>query len=86
MGILGGLLSAVAKLIDTVASKLPVINLDNNSFSSGVAFMNNLLDTVNIIFPVDVCGNILGILAIFFIAMLVFYFVQRLINLVRGSG
>lgn len=86
MGILGDLLSAVAKLMDTIVSKLPVINLDNAAFSSSISFMNNLLSTVNIIFPVDVCGKILGILAAFFIAMLVFYFVQRLINLVRGAG
>lgn len=86
MGFLGSLLSSVAKLMDMVVSKLPVINLDNNAFSSSIAFMNNLLSTVNIIFPVDVCGTILGILAVFFLAMLAFYFVQRLINLVRGAG
>lgn len=86
MGFLGSLLSSVAKLMDMVVSKLPVINLDNNAFSSSIAFMNNLLATVNIIFPVDVCGTILGILAVFFLAMLAFYFVQRLINLVRGAG
>lgn len=86
MGILGGLLNSIANLIDLVVDKLPVINIDNNSLNSSISFINNLLTTVNIIFPVDVVGDILSILALFFIAMIGFYFIQRMINLVRGSG
>lgn len=84
MGILGGLLQVVAKMIDTVASKLPVVDIPN--FSSSIAYMNSILSIVNAIFPLNVCGLVLGIQASFFVAMLIFYFIQRAINLIRGAG
>lgn len=86
MGFLGGALSAVASFIDGVANLIPSFKSDTGSLGSSVATMNDLLSKCNKFFPVqDVC-IVLGLMIGIYIALNLFYWIQRAINLLRGAG
>lgn len=86
MGFLGGALSAVAGFIDSVANLIPSFKSDTGSLGNSVSTMNDLLTKCNEFFPVsDVC-IVLGLMIGIYIALNLFYWIQRAINLLRGSG
>lgn len=86
MGILGAIMTAVANVINTFMSKLPGFKFDTSQLGQSVTTINKCITVANVIFPMDTVGQVLSILCAFAVAMLAFYFVQRIINLLRGAG
>lgn len=86
MGILGFILSSIANLISTLAKALPTFNPDTSQLGISINYLNSCISVVNSVFPMDTVLQILSILCAFSIAMVSFYFIQRVINLLRGAG
>lgn len=86
MGFLGDALSAVAGFIDSLSNMIPSFKSDTGSLSSSVSTVNSLLVEANKIFPLDTVSIVLGLMIAIFIALSAFYWIQRAINLIRGSG
>lgn len=86
MGVLGSIMTTVANLINGFMSKLPNFSVDSSQLGTSVTYLNNCISMANNIFPMDTVGQILSILCAFALAMLAFYVIQRVINLIRGAG
>ena len=86
MGILGDALSAIAGFIDGIASLIPGMSSNPGAVASAVNTVDGVLSKANNIFPVDTVGTVLALMIGRYIALNAFYWIQRAINLLRGSG
>lgn len=86
MGFLGAAMSKVASFIDSLASLIPSFESDTGNLSSAVGTVNSLLVQCNKVFPVDTVCTVLGLMIGIFIILNAFYWIQRAVNLLRGSG
>jgi hypothetical protein len=87
MGILGDFINLVANFISAIASVVPGINPDaGGQLATSINNLNKLLAKANAIFPLDTVGQVLSLLIGVYIALIIYYTVCRVINLLRGAG
>lgn len=84
MGILAALINKVADFINNI--QVPSFNFPTQNWSRWSGAISDCLYTANIIFPIDQILIVFGILVTFAFCMVSFYWIQRAINLLRGSG
>lgn len=86
MGFLGAAFSKVASFIDSIAEKIPSFSSDTGQLSSSIATVNTCLQKMNKYFPCDTLCTVIGLVIGIYIVLNAFYWIQRVINLLRGSG
>lgn len=83
---LQGVLDGVAGVLNFLASTLPGFTVDNTKLGDALKFLEPKLLLANMIFPIQETVVVLGILCAFSVAMIAFWGIQRVINLLRGAG
>lgn len=86
MGFLGSALSKIAGFIDGICKIMPGFLSDTGHLQESINTLNGAISMCNEIFPVDTICIVLGLMVGIYIALNVFYWLQRAINVVRGSG
>lgn len=86
MGFLGAAFSKIASFINFIASKIPSFDADVSALPSSVATLNNCLSKMNQFFPCDTLATVLALMIGIYIVLNAFYWIQRVINLLRGAG
>jgi len=89
MGILAFVIDTVATLVGKLYEALPTFQprfWERIPVEESISVLQRSLDIANIIFPMEDVGIVVGLLFLYSIAMFSFWVMQRLLNLIRGSG
>lgn len=89
MGILAFIVDKLASLIQLLYNALPTFQpsfWDKIPVSSSITTLQKCINVANVIFPMEDVGIVIGLLFAYAIAMFSFWAMQRLLNLIRGSG
>lgn len=86
MGILSSMFNTIAGGLNKFSSKIPSLNLDSSWLPSSLRVLKPYWETADRIFPMKETLIVFSILCTFAMAMFIFWTIQRLINLIRGSG
>lgn len=76
----------IANIFNKFGATFPKLNIENAWLTDSLSFLQGYWELANSFLPVKEVLIVLGILIAFGIAMFAFWLVQRLINLLRGSG
>lgn len=86
MGIIAEVLDRVAEWIDWFTGLLPTFSVDHTLLGTAINTLTPYFTIANIIFPIKETLAVLMILISFALCMVVFWALQRAINLLRGAG
>jgi hypothetical protein len=86
VGVLASLINKVSDFVNSLGNQIPSFNMPSTNWGEYIATINACIYTANIIFPMDQVLIVLGILISFSFVMFAFYWIQRALNILRGSG
>lgn len=86
MGILTAIFNGISQCLEFLFDKLPFFDLDFGILSDSLEVIKPYLEIANSIFPMKECIDVLSILIGYTICMVMFWGIQRAINLLRGCG
>lgn len=79
------LIGGVADLINSLASTLPTWSFVHD-ISVDVALLTPYFQKANVLLPVDTMLEIFALLISLELMLIAFYWIMRIINLIRGAG